>query len=73
MTRLFLDLKAMPADRVSAAGYAQYHPVASNDTAEGRSENRRIDLVVLPRAVVNLDRPPDPHPSGSWRKISGGQ
>ncbi|MGA2537433.1 MAG: flagellar motor protein MotB [Terracidiphilus sp.] len=73
MTRLFLDLKAMPADRVSAAGYAQYHPVASNDTAEGRSENRRIDLVVLPRAAVDLGRPPDPHPSGSWRKISGGQ
>jgi chemotaxis protein MotB len=34
-------------DRVSVAGYAQYRPVASNDTEEGRRRNRRIDLVVI--------------------------
>jgi chemotaxis protein MotB len=35
--------------RLSAAGFAQYHPVAGNDTAEGRSQNRRVDIIVLPR------------------------
>jgi chemotaxis protein MotB len=36
-----------PPDRLSAAGYAQYHPIASNLTAQGRAQNRRVDIVVL--------------------------
>jgi hypothetical protein len=38
IARLFLEMKAIPADRLSAAGYAEFHPVASNDTPEGRAE-----------------------------------
>lgn len=34
-------------DRISAAGYADTRPVASNDTHAGRQENRRIDIVVF--------------------------
>jgi chemotaxis protein MotB len=33
--------------RMSIAGYAEYHPSATNDTAEGRRANRRVDIVVL--------------------------
>ena len=33
--------------RLSAAGYAEYHPVASNLTAQGRAQNRRVDIVIL--------------------------
>jgi chemotaxis protein MotB len=73
MARLFLELQAMTADRLSAAGYAQYHPVAPNDTAEGRSENRRVDLVVLPRSSVALAGPPPMQPSGAWRRIAVGR
>ncbi|MFY9911283.1 MAG: OmpA family protein [Candidatus Sulfotelmatobacter sp.] len=36
-----------PPDRLSAAGYAEYHPIASNLTAQGRAQNRRVDIVVL--------------------------
>jgi len=57
IARLFLDMGAIPPERISAAGYAEYHPVASNDTAEGRSENRRVDLVVLPRARLSFAGP----------------
>ncbi len=44
-------LKAMvdlggSATRLSAEGYGEQHPVASNDTPEGRQRNRRIDLSV---------------------------
>ena len=34
------------ADRISTAGMGQDHPVASNDTAEGRERNRRLELNV---------------------------
>jgi two-component system copper resistance phosphate regulon response regulator CusR len=34
-------------ERLSAAGYAEYHPVASNLTAQGRAQNRRVDIVIL--------------------------
>src|SRR5579885_860684 len=33
--------------RLSAAGYAEFQPVASNDTPEGRARNRRLDIVIL--------------------------
>jgi len=34
------------AERVEAEGYGQEHPIASNETAEGKAQNRRIDLRV---------------------------
>jgi hypothetical protein len=34
-------------ERLSAAGYAQYHPVSTNDSEETRAQNRRVDIVVL--------------------------
>ncbi len=70
IARIFIGLKAIPPGRISAAGYAEFHPVASNDTAEGRAENRRVDLVVLPRTTVNFAAPAPPQPSGPWRKIA---
>lgn len=33
---------------LSAAGYGEFDPVASNDTNEGRAKNRRIEIVVQP-------------------------
>ena len=70
IARLFIDLKAIPPERISAAGYAEFPPVAGNNTAEGRSENRRVDLVVLPRTKINLSTPGPANPTGPWRKIT---
>jgi chemotaxis protein MotB len=72
IARIFLGLKTIAPERISAAGYAEFHPVASNDTTEGRSENRRVDLVVLPRTKINLATPEAPNPTGPWRKITDG-
>jgi chemotaxis protein MotB len=69
IARLFLDLKAIAPDRISAAGYAEFHPVATNETEEGRAQNRRIDLVVLPRTKINLSVPGFAH-TGAWHKIT---
>lgn len=49
IVRLLIARDGFPPERLSAAGYAQYHPVASNTTAEGRGNNRRVDIVVLGR------------------------
>ncbi len=38
----------MPADRVSAASFGDHKPAAANDTPEGRAQNRRIEIVVVP-------------------------
>ncbi len=37
---------SLPPERLSASGYAEYHPVASNDTPEGRAKNRRVEFVI---------------------------
>ena len=42
------DFKVNPA-RITAAGRSEYVPKVSNDTPEGRSTNRRIRIVILPK------------------------
>jgi chemotaxis protein MotB len=51
----FLSEKGVDASRLSAAGYADTQPVASNSDADGRKQNRRIEIVLMP----NLDELPD--------------
>jgi chemotaxis protein MotB len=71
VARVFLDQDRFPAEHLSAAGYAEFHPVASNETDEGRAKNRRIDLVVLPRTRINFSTNGSTHStSGTWRKIT---
>ncbi len=42
----------MDISRIEAVGYGESRPVATNETAEGRARNRRIDVVITP----NLER-----------------
>lgn len=46
--------------RLSSIGYAEFRPVASNSTAEGRVRNRRVKVVILAdknaRRIVEIDR-----------------
>ena len=45
--RMLLVEYQFPPPRLSAAGYGEYHPIASNETEAGRQVNRRVDIVVL--------------------------
>lgn len=44
----YLVSQGINANKLSAAGYAEHEPVASNATETGRQENRRIEIVLLP-------------------------
>ena len=47
LVRVLIMRYRFAPERLSAAGYAQYHPIASNATAQGRAQNRRVDIVIL--------------------------
>jgi len=41
--------KNIDPERLSAIGFGEYRPVASNDTKEGRKLNRRVEIVIQPK------------------------
>jgi chemotaxis protein MotB len=41
-----LSKNGLAPERLSAAGYGEFHPVAPNATDDGRRQNRRVDIVV---------------------------
>jgi len=47
MIRLLITKYKFAPERLSAGGYAEFHPIASNRNADGRALNRRVDLVIL--------------------------
>jgi chemotaxis protein MotB len=59
--KLFIFRYHVTPSRLSAAGYAEFHPMDGNSTAEGRARNRRIDIVILnPVLVEKSPLSPDP-------------
>jgi chemotaxis protein MotB len=71
IARMLLKMRALPPEQISAASYAGYRPIASNDTAEGRAQNRRVDLVLMPRAVLDISSDDNSEDKSGWRKITG--
>ena len=44
--RSYLVSKGIPSDKISSVGKGKASPVASNDTADGRANNRRVEIVI---------------------------
>jgi len=45
----------IPVSRMAVAGYADNVPADTNETEEGRSHNRRVDLVLLSAGADNVE------------------
>lgn len=45
----YLSEQSVSEPRLSAIGYGEYRPVASNDSKDGRQKNRRVEIVILPK------------------------
>jgi outer membrane protein OmpA-like peptidoglycan-associated protein len=58
--RNYLVEQGVRPENVMALGYGQAHPVAGNQTAEGRQQNRRVEVVVTGDVIGIPDNP------GSW-------
>ncbi len=49
----FLQEVGVPPERMVPSGRGEYDPVASNDTAEGRQKNRRIEIMLIDKGLVS--------------------
>lgn len=49
-----IDKEEVSPERLSATGYGEYSPVASNDTKEGRQKNRRVEIIILPEVISKV-------------------
>jgi chemotaxis protein MotB len=51
--RFFLHQGKVEPQRLKAVGYGEYHPLMSNDTAEGRAKNRRVEIYLESTSIGN--------------------
>jgi len=52
----YLEKKEINPSRLSATGFGEYHPVASNETEEGRALNRRVEIVIIPPTIRKIKK-----------------
>lgn len=59
--RSYLVSRGLPAERVQAVGRGEASPIASNDTSEGRANNRRVEIVIQgANSAQSAALPPSP-------------
>ncbi len=52
----YLEKKGVSPERLSATGFGEYQPVASNQTEEGRALNRRVEIIIIPSEVKKVKK-----------------
>jgi chemotaxis protein MotB len=57
VVRFLQDEVGVSPDRLVATGRAEYEPVADNGTPEGRQRNRRIEIVLMDKALFESTQP----------------
>ena len=56
VARYLQEKSGIDAGLLSAIGYGEYQPVASNESEEGQAKNRRIEIVLVPLEIVPVSR-----------------
>ncbi len=55
VTRYLSETDGIRAGRIMAAGFGEFRPLATNDTREGRAQNRRVEIHILSSAWATAD------------------
>jgi chemotaxis protein MotB len=66
----FTDEKSVNPKQMSAVAFGEYRPIDDNNTPEGRSFNRRVDIVILKEKMVEESKDPRisrPLPDEEWQ------
>jgi chemotaxis protein MotB len=50
-----LEEEGVDPRRMVASGYGEYRSVASNDSTEGRQQNRRVEIVIIPKKLTQRE------------------
>ena len=57
VVRFLTDKTQVPAELVEAVALSEFHPVADNTTTTGRSRNRRIEIMLQPMPIDQVEEP----------------
>ncbi|OQX54549.1 MAG: hypothetical protein B5M48_00345 [Candidatus Omnitrophica bacterium 4484_213] len=53
----YLIKQGVSPERLSAVGYGEYRPIDTNDTPQGRANNRRVEIVISPKTLPSFVEP----------------
>jgi len=59
VVHFFVDQCGVLPGRLSAVGHGEFKPVASNDLSQGKQQNRRVEIVILPPKLEKIKRDED--------------
>jgi chemotaxis protein MotB len=71
VARYFIERIPIPPEKFSVAGFAEYQPLNSNDTPEGRAKNRRVDILVVKEESKKKAEAPAASPGISDAGLAG--
>ena len=57
MVRFFIEKSGIDETKLQVAGYAEFRPIDTNETAKGRQRNRRVDVVILRPSLAGGEPP----------------
>ncbi|MBK8191216.1 MAG: OmpA family protein [Vampirovibrionales bacterium] len=73
IVRYLITQRGFSPGRLSASGYGEFHPIATNSSIEGKQKNRRVDIVLMNADAAKQEPPPAPQTSSGKlsAKVSG--